>query len=199
MNIETLLMNSLEKSKEVINESLNSREFLESLKKASELIIDTYNKKGKVMLAGNGGSAADSQHICAELVGRFNFNRPSLPAIALTTNTSNLTCISNDYGYEKVFSRQIQAFGTNNDTLIVYTTSGKSENILELLKDARPLVKSIIAMSGCETKLLADNCDVVISVNSDQTPKIQEVHAIAGHMICESVEFKLFGDIKDSE
>ena len=164
MNIETLLTNSLEKSKEVINESLNSREFLESLKKASELIIDTYNQKGKVMLAGNGGSAADSQHICAEFVGRFNFNRPSLPAIAL----------------------------------IVYTTSGKSENILELIKVARPLVKSIIAMSGCEAQLLVDHCDVVISVNSDKTPKIQEVHAIAGHMICESVEFELFGDIKDT-
>lgn len=199
MNIETLLTNSLEKSKEVINESLNSREFLESLKKAAELIIDTYNKKGKVMLAGNGGSAADSQHICAEFVGRFNFNRPSLPAIALTTNTSNLTCISNDYGYEKVFSRQMQAFGTKEDTLIVYTTSGKSQNILELVKVARPQVKNIIAMTGCETQLLEDHCDVIISVNSDQTPKIQEVHAIAGHMICESVEFQLFGDIKATE
>tara|TARA_B100000900_G_scaffold302699_1_gene261247 strand:+ start:459 stop:1046 length:588 start_codon:yes stop_codon:yes gene_type:complete len=193
MNIETLLTNSLEKSKKVINDSLNSREFIESLRKASELIIDTYNKNGKVLLAGNGGSAADSQHVCAEFVGRFNFDRPSLPAIALTTNTSNLTCISNDYGYEKVFSRQVHAFGTRNDTLIVYTTSGKSENILELIKEARPLVKSIIAMTGGEYSLLSKNCDVVISVNSDKTPKIQEVHAIAGHMICESVEYVLFG------
>tara|TARA_Y100000768_G_scaffold89294_1_gene64219 strand:+ start:1082 stop:1672 length:591 start_codon:yes stop_codon:yes gene_type:complete len=194
MNIENLLKNSLEKSKKVINDSLNSREFIESLKKASELIVNTYNNNGKVLLAGNGGSAADSQHVCAEFVGRFNFDRPSLPAIALTTNTSNLTCISNDYGYEKVFSRQVQAFGTSNDTLIVYTTSGKSENILELIKDARPLVKSIIAMTGGEYSLLSENCDVVISVNSDKTPKIQEVHAIAGHMICESVEHVLFGN-----
>ena len=193
MNIETLLTNSLESSKKVINDSLSSRVFIESLKKASELIIETYNKKGKVMLAGNGGSAADSQHVCAEFVGRFNFDRPSLPAIALTTNTSNLTCISNDYGYEKVFSRQVQAFGTSNDTLIVYTTSGKSENILELIKDARPLVKNIIAMTGGEYALMSDNCDVIISVDSDKTPKIQEVHAIAGHMICESVEHVLFG------
>ena len=198
MNIETLLLNSMEKSKKVINNSLNSKEFIESLKKASELIIDTYNKKGKVMLAGNGGSAADSQHVCAEFVGRFNFDRPSLPAIALTTNTSNLTCIANDYGYEKVFSRQVQAFGTSNDTLIVYTTSGKSENILQLIKEARPLVKSIIAMTGGKYELMSDDCDVIISVNSDETPKIQEVHAIAGHMICESVEYILFKNSKDN-
>lgn len=192
MNIESLLINSLETSKKVINDSLSSKVFIESLRKASELIIDTYDKKGKVMLAGNGGSAADSQHVCAEFVGRFNFDRPSLPAIALTTNSSNLTCISNDYGYEKVFSRQVQAFGTSNDTLIVYTTSGKSENILELIKDARPLVKSIIAMTGDKYELMSADCDVIISVNSNKTPKIQEVHAIAGHMICESVEHILF-------
>ena len=194
MNIENLIASSLDKSKEVISDSLDRKDFRESLKIASELIIDTYSNKGKVILAGNGGSASDSQHICAEFVGRFNFDRPSLPAIALTGNSSNLTCISNDYGYNNVFSRQITAYGEIHDTLIVYTTSGKSENIIELVKTARPKVKHIIAMTGEYTELLKDNCDVIISVGSAKTPKIQEVHAIAGHMICESVEHVLFGN-----
>ena len=127
-------------------------------------------------------------------MGRFNFDRPSLPAIALTANSSNLTCISNDYGYKNVFSRQISAHGAPNDTLIVYTTSGKSENIIELVDTARTQVKNIIAMTGSNTDLLCKKCDVIISVDSDSTPKIQEVHAIAGHLICESVEHVLFGN-----
>ncbi len=193
MKIEKLINDSLDKSKQVINDTLDNDDFKESLKKASELIIETYNNDGKVILAGNGGSASDSQHICAEFVGKFNFDRPSLPAIALTANSSNLTCISNDYGYKNVFSRQIGAFGASNDTLIVYTTSGKSENIIELVDSAKSQVKNIIAMTGRNSDLLSKNCDVIVSVDSDDTPKIQEVHAIAGHMICESVEHILFG------
>lgn len=192
MKIENLITNSLDKSKQVINDTLDNKYFRESLKSASELIVKTYNKNGKVILAGNGGSASDSQHICAEFVGKFNFDRPSLPAIALTANSSNLTCISNDYGYKNVFSRQIEAFGASNDTLIVYTTSGKSENILELVNVARSRVSNIIAMTGKYTDLLKPNCDVVISIDSDDTPKIQEVHSIAGHMLCEAVEHVLF-------
>tara|TARA_B100001027_G_scaffold197197_1_gene154519 strand:- start:148 stop:735 length:588 start_codon:yes stop_codon:yes gene_type:complete len=194
MMIDSLIAHSLNKSKKVINEALDSENFRQSLKGAAELIIETYNNKGKVILAGNGGSASDSQHICAEFVGRFNFDRPSLPAIALTANSSNLTCISNDYGYKNVFSRQISAYGEPNDTLIVYTTSGKSENIIELVNTARTQVKNIIAMTGSNADLLYKKCDVIISVDSDNTPKIQEVHAIAGHMICESVEHVLFGN-----
>mgnify|MGYP001158049501 FL=1 len=194
MKIDDLINNSLDKSRSVINETLDSQDFRSSLLMAANSIIDTYNNGGKVLLAGNGGSASDSQHVCAEFVGRFNFDRPSLPALALTANSSNLTCISNDYGFEHVFSRQIQALGTINDTLIVYTTSGKSKNIIELIKAARPLVKSIIAMTGHDYTLLGNDCDVVISVKSSVTSKIQEVHAIAGHMICESVEYTLFGE-----
>tara|TARA_B100000123_G_C25707500_1_gene418286 strand:+ start:394 stop:981 length:588 start_codon:yes stop_codon:yes gene_type:complete len=194
MKVENLIINSLEKSKKVISDTLESDNFRQSIIKASELIIETYNNKGKVILAGNGGSASDCQHVCAEFIGRFNFDRPSLPAIALTANSSNLTCISNDYGYKNVFSRQIIAHGEPNDTLIVYTTSGKSENIIELVNAARAKLKNIIALTGTNINLLSENCDVIISVNSDDTPKIQEVHAIAGHMICESVEHVLFGN-----
>ena len=184
----------MEKSKKVINNSLNSKEFVESLKKASELIIDTYNKKGKVMLAGNGGSAADSQHVCAEFVGRFNFDRPSLPAIALTTNTSNLTCIANDYGYDEIFTRQMHALAKSNDTLIVYTTSGKSSNIIKLIHEAKGKVSNIIALTGEYTDDLDQYCDVVVSVKSPKTTRIQEIHAIAGHIMCECVEETLFNN-----
>ena len=187
MKVENLIINFLEKSKKVISDTLESDNFRQSIIKASELIIETYNNKGKVILAGNGGSASDCQHVCAEFIGRFNFDRPSLPAIALTANSSNLTCISNDYGYKNVFSRQIIAHGEPNDTLIVYTTSGKSENIIELV-NAASKTKKYNCFDRNKYKSISENCDVIISVNSDDTPKIQEVHAIAGHMICESVD-----------
>ena len=160
----------------------------------AKVCVNAYKNGNKVILAGNGGSAADSQHIAAEFVSRFRFDRPGLPSIALSTDTSMLTAIGNDYGYKNVFSRQIIAHGEPNDTLIVYTTSGKSENIIELVNAARTKLKNIIALTGANTKLLSENCDVIISVNSDDTPKIQEVHAIAGHMICESVEHVLFAN-----
>ena len=182
------------KTKSVVNASIDCIEFKESLRLASELIIETYTNNGKVILAGNGGSASDCQHICAEFIGRFKFDRPSLPAIALTGNSSNLTCLANDYGYENVFSRQIEAHASSNDTLIVYTTSGESPNILKVVESAKPRLKSIIAMTGKNFELLNQYCDVIISVDSLETSKIQEVHAIAGHMICESVEHVLFGN-----
>ena len=148
--------------------------------------------ENKIILAGNGGSAADCQHIAGELVSRFMFDRPGLPSVALTTDTSILTAIGNDYGYENVFSRQIEAHASSNDTLIVYTTSGESPNILKVVESAKPRLKSIIAMTGKNFELLNQYCDVIISVDSLETSKIQEVHAIAGHMICESVEHILF-------
>ena len=139
------------------------------------------------MLAGN-GSAADSQHIAAEFMGRLNFDRDPLPAIALTANTSNLTCIANDYGYEHIFSRQARALANENDALIVYSTSGKSKNILKLVQEARDKVKHIISLTGSYKDELAEYSDVVLSVKSMKTTRIQEIHAIAGHIICECVE-----------
>ena len=192
MKLDNFITDSLMKTKSVVNASIDCIEFKESLRLASELIIETYTNNGKVILAGNGGSASDCQHICAEFIGRFKFDRPSLPAIALTGNSSNLTCLANDYGYENVFSRQIEAHASSNDTLIVYTTSGESPNILKVVESAKPRLKSIIAMTGKNFELLNQYCDVIISVDSLETSKIQEVHAIAGHMICESVEHILF-------
>ena len=155
-------------------------------------------KKGKVLLAGNGGSAADAQHIAAEFMGRLNFDRDPLPAIALTANSSNITCIANDYGYDHIFSRQANALAQKDDCLIVYSTSGKSKNILKLLAEIRPKVKHIIALTGMYTDELDKYSDVVLSVNSEKTTRIQEIHAIAGHILCECVEDTLFGHLKNS-
>jgi D-sedoheptulose 7-phosphate isomerase len=193
MNITDIILQSLNSSKSVINETLSDPSFISSLELASKKIIETYKNKGKVMLAGNGGSAADCQHICAELVGRLNFDRKPLPAVALTTNSSNLTCISNDYGYSEVFARQMEAIAQPNDTLILYSTSGMSKNILILAEKAKRRVKNIISLTGEYTSDLEKNSDIIISVKSKHTAKIQEVHAIAGHIICEIVEENIFG------
>ena len=192
MKFSESIIHILQESGRVNSESVIDSSFVDSLEKASQLLVDTFKNNGKVLLAGNGGSAADSQHIAAEFIGRLNFDRDPLPAIALTANTSNLTCIANDYGYENIFSRQAQALANKDDTLIVYSTSGKSPNILKLVKESRSRVKYIISLTGKNKDLLAKYSDVVLAVNSEKTTRIQEIHAIAGHIMCECVENSLF-------
>ena len=137
MKLKDIINNNLKESVIVNTEADLDNEFIDGLELASKLLIETFKNKGKVLLAGNGGSAADAQHIAAEFMGRLNFDRDPLPAIALTANTSNLTCIANDYGYEHIFSRQAHALADVNDSMIVYSTSGKSKNILKLVKETR--------------------------------------------------------------
>ncbi len=192
MKFSESIIHILQESGKVNSESVIDSSFVNSLEKASILLVDTFKNNGKVLLAGNGGSAADSQHIAAEFIGRLNFDRDPLPAIALTANTSNLTCIANDYGYENIFSRQAQALANKDDTLIVYSTSGKSPNILKLVKESRSRVKYIISLTGKNKDLLGKYSDVVLAVNSEKTTRIQEIHAIAGHIMCECVENSLF-------
>ena len=192
MKLKDIITNSLNESTKVNTESEFDKDFLANLETASNLLIDTFKNHGKVLLAGNGGSAADSQHIAAEFMGRLNFDRDPLPAIALTANTSNLTCIANDYGYDYIFSRQAQALAQPYDSLIVYSTSGKSSNIIKLVKETRDKVRHIISLTGTYKDELAQYSDVIISVNSDKTTRIQEIHAIAGHIMCECVEETLF-------
>ena len=192
MKFSESIIHILQESGRVNSESVIDSSFVNSLEKASQLLVDTFKNNGKVLLAGNGGSAADSQHIAAEFIGRLNFDRDPLPAIALTANTSNLTCIANDYGYENIFSRQAQALANKDDTLIVYSTSGKSPNILKLVKESRSRVKYIISLTGKNKDLLGKYSDVVLAVNSEKTTRIQEIHAIAGHIMCECVENSLF-------
>ena len=194
MDIKDIIKSSLEESALVNSEALIDRDLISALSEASNLLIETFLKKGKVLLAGNGGSAADCQHIAAEFIGRLNFDRDPLPAIALTSNSSNLTCIANDYGFEEIFTRQMHALASENDSLIVYSTSGKSKNIIKLVAEAKNKVKNIIALTGNHTEELSNYADVVISVKSSKTTRIQEIHAIAGHIMCECVEERLFNN-----
>lgn len=156
--------------------------------------VDAYNKGNKVILAGNGGSAADAQHLAAEFVSRFEFDRPGLPAISLTTDSSMLTAISNDYGYERVFTRQLEANGKPGDVFIGITTSGNSGNIIHALHRAAELqlVTAAFAGSGGKVQGLAQH---VINVPSDHTPRIQECHILIGHIICGMVEDSLFAPL----
>lgn len=147
---------------------------------------------GKVLLAGNGGSAADAQHIAGELVSRFAFDRPGLPAVALTTDTSILTAIGNDYGYERLFARQIQAHGNKGDVFIGYSTSGKSPNVLRAFEEARSRGLVCVGLTGSRGGPMRGLCDYLLEVPSDDTPKIQEGHLMLGHILCGLIENALF-------
>lgn len=154
--------------------------------------IERLQAGSKILLAGNGGSAADSQHLAAELVSRFNVDRPGLPAIAITTDTSALTAIGNDYGYEQVFSRQIEAIGNTGDVFWAFSTSGRSANILRALQAARANGLSTVGLSGKTGGDMPSLCDYMIHVPSEHTPNIQEGHIAIGHIICGAIEEALF-------
>ena len=160
--------------------------------KAAEGVIKTLQSDGKVLLCGNGGSAADCQHIATELVGRFRFDRQALPAIALTTNTSILTAVGNDHGYEEVFRRQVEALGRAGDVLIGISTSGRSRNVILAMKKAKEMGLLTIALIGQEQAQISDAADIVVSIPSSDTPRIQEGHMTFGHILCDLVERALF-------
>lgn len=156
------------------------------------LVIDAYRSGGKVLIAGNGGSAADAQHIAAELVSRFGFERQALPAIALTTDTSILTAISNDYGYESLFSRQLEAHGRPGDVFIAISTSGNSPNVVRALATAERLGLVSVGLTGAGGGQVAGLCTHCIKVPSTDTPRIQEGHITVGHILCAATERALF-------
>ena len=166
---------------------------LASVVRVSEVIEHALRAGNKVMLAGNGGSAADSQHIAAELVSRFEFDRPGLPSIALTTDTSMLTAIGNDYGYEHVFARQVQANGRPGDVFIGISTSGNSKNVVLAVEASKKIGITTVALCGAGGKL-KDICDHALAVPSTHTPRIQENHILIGHAICALVEQAIWGE-----
>ena len=176
----------------VMSAMLQNENILANLEAAANACIKSLSQGGKVYLAGNGGSAADSQHIAGELVSRFAFDRPGLAAVALTTDTSILTAIGNDYGYEKVFSRQIQANGNNGDVFIGYSTSGKSHNILLAFEEAKRKGMVCIGFTGNRGGPMQELCDHVLEVPSADTPKIQEGHLVLGHILCGLIENAMF-------
>ena len=163
-----------------------------SLAAAASAVVDSLKAGGKVLFAGNGGSAADAQHMAGEFVSRFMFDRPGLAAVALTTDSSILTAIGNDYGYEKLFERQVQALGRAGDVLVVYSTSGRSPNVLRALEAARAQGVRTIGMTGNRGGPMHDLCDFVLATPSDSTPKIQEGHLVMGHILCGLVERAMF-------
>ena len=156
--------------------------------RASRLVVDALARGNKVLIFGNGGSAADAQHIAAELVGRFVIERAPLPGIALTVDTSALTAIANDYGYEQVFARQVRGLGNEGDVVIAITTSGKSPNVLAAIEAAREKKMHVIGLTGAKGKAFPAVCDACIVVPSTNTARIQEIHITVGHLICEAVD-----------
>jgi D-sedoheptulose 7-phosphate isomerase len=161
---------------------------LPDIARTAGLLWQTFKSGKKVLLCGNGGSAADAQHIAAEMVGRYEQQRKALPAIALTTDTSALTALSNDYGYEDVFARQVQALATAGDLLVAISTSGESENVLRATRAARELKCRTIALTGKSGEPLASECDVSIVVLSERTSRVQEAHILIGHLWCEYID-----------
>lgn len=181
------IKNAIEAGQKAIKALLSDSQ-ISLIEKAASTVTSSLKKGGKVIVFGNGGSAADSQHMVAELVGRFKKERKGIPAIALTTNTSTLSALSNDYGYDISFSRQVEALGKPNDVAIGISTSGNAANVIEAVKLAKKIGLSTIALTGKDGGKLKDISDTSIVVNSSDTPRIQEAHILIIHILCELIE-----------
>jgi D-sedoheptulose 7-phosphate isomerase len=171
---------------------LASSEVISTIAQASEAVVGALQQGNKIFLFGNGGSAADAQHIAAEFVGRFAFDRPALPALALSVNCSNLTAIGNDYGFDFIFSRQIEALAHAGDVAVGISTSGNSPNVIEAMLTARKIGMRTIALTGCTGGKLKNVVDYCVAVPSNDTPRIQECHILIGHIVSELVEQAIF-------
>ena len=181
------------KIKKSIKKSIKTKELvikncLKTIKNVALICIKTLKSNGKILFCGNGGSAADSQHLAAELVVRFKKDRKAFKAISLTTDTSILTSTSNDYNFNKIFSRQIEALANKNDTLIAFSTSGKSKNIIEAVKKSKAMKLKVIGFTSTKGKKFAKMCDIAIIVPSTDTAHIQESHICIGHIVCDLIE-----------
>jgi D-sedoheptulose 7-phosphate isomerase len=183
-----LVAERLRESIEVQKAMLATDELIELVHETARACVHVLERRGKIILFGNGGSAADAQHIAAELVGRYLRNRRALAAISLTTNTSNLTSIGNDYSYEEVFSRQIEAIGNEGDLAIGISTSGNSKNVICAVSAARERGLTTVGMTGSNGGRLRHETDYCLCVPSEHTPRIQEAHILLGHTLCEIIE-----------
>ena len=181
-SIKNSLLESADLKKQI------AEEFGEQIEQAINLICASLKKNKKILLMGNGGSAADAQHIAGELIGRYKLERNSIPAISLTTDTSILTAIGNDYGFDQVFARQIESLGCEGDIVIAISTSGNSKNIIEALRVSERNKMKSIGLLGCDGGQIKKIIDIPIVVPSSNTPRIQEAHITIGHIICEEIE-----------
>jgi D-sedoheptulose 7-phosphate isomerase len=188
-----MIKKAIQESVDVKTKLLNDEKLLQNIQTVVNAIVETYQSPhGKVLFCGNGGSAADAQHLAAELSGRFYYDRPPLNADALHCDTSYLTAVANDYSYYEVYARAIRAKGCKNDVLIGLSTSGNSANVINALKTAKERGMFTVAMTGETGGEMKNHCDVLINVPSKDTPRIQEAHALVGHIICELVESEIF-------
>lgn len=182
----------LSASRDIVSAALADGQFLETIVAIGTLTTSCLRAGGKVLFAGNGGSAADAQHIAGEFVSRLNYDRDPIAGIALTTDSSVLTAIGNDYGFEHVFARQVRGLGRAGDILVAISTSGRSANILAAVTAAKDIGMHTVGLTGSANAKLAECCDIVLRAPSTATPLIQQVHIMAAHAICELVENTLF-------
>ncbi len=195
MNIQQRIQENFSASIQAKEEASNS--LGEPIQQAAQKITDCFLNGGKVLTCGNGGSAGDAQHFSSEMLNRFEIERPSLPALALSTDTSTITSIANDYHYDEIFSKQIRALGQSGDVLLAYTTSGNSANVLQATEAAHERDMSVIAVTGKEggalAPLLIEN-DIELRVPNQSTARIQEVHLLITHCLCDLIDRQLFGE-----
>ena len=181
------------RSRETLDLAAADGKVLEAMLSIADAMADALRAGNKILIAGNGGSAADAQHIAGELLSRLNFDRNPLPAIALTTDTSVLTAIGNDYGFEQVFARQVRGLGRRGDVFLAISTSGRSPNILSALRAAREIGLTTVGFTGASDCAMVTLCDLCLRAPSDTTPYIQQIHIVAAHAICGLVEQELCG------
>ena len=182
----------LKESADMLQRVISDARLLGEIEKVAELAIAAYKAGNRILLAGNGGSAADAQHLAGEFVNRFLFDRPALSAIALSTDSSVMTAVGNDSGFERVFARQVEANGSAGDVFFGFTTSGRSPNILRAMEACRKLGIATVAFTGASGLASPEICDRCVRVPATETPRIQEAHGVIGHILCELIEAALF-------
>ena len=192
MDYKVIIENSLKSSIDVKGKILEDEGLKRKILDAAEMVISAIKRGNKIIACGNGGSAADAQHIVAELQGKFYKNRKPLPAVSLTVNTSILTAVGNDFGFDEVFSRQVEGIGREGDVLLAISTSGNSANVINAAIAAKEMGMKVICLTGKSGGKLKEHCDILINVPDDDTPRIQEAHITIGHIICQIVEEEIF-------
>ncbi len=190
--MKSTILGQMAETQAVIAAMATDVKLVQTLETVAEACVKSLGQRGKLMFMGNGGSAADSQHLAGEMVSRFAYDRPGLAAVALTVDTSVLTAIGNDYGYELLFSRQVEALGQPGDVLFGFSTSGKSPNILKALRTAREIGLVTVGMTGNRGEAITQLVDHCVEIPSACTPNIQEGHIVVGHIICGLIEASIF-------
>lgn len=194
--MSSILSRSFSAAIQLKEKTFNNKELTNNILLASKACVTSFKNNGQVLFCGNGGSAGDAQHIAAELSGRFYFDRPPLDAEALHVNSSYLTAVANDYSYDVIYERLVEAKGKQGDILVGISTSGNSKNVLSAMKKAKEKGMITIALTGEGGGNMAEYADFLIAIPSNDTPRIQEVHILVGHILCEIIEEELFGHLK---